>query len=56
MLTEIQKRELAENHWLYTIGLLNQTKEPATPREHYLYVQAALHFYKHGFNDAKKGK
>ena len=48
MLTDIQKKELAENHWIYTVGLLAKTNEPATEREHYLYVQAMIHGIKHG--------
>jgi hypothetical protein len=49
-MTQSEIRELAEKHWKYTEGLLAQTKEPSTPREHYLYVEAMIHGFKHGEN------
>lgn len=48
---KVDAEALAEQHWLYTAGLLNITKnEKPTIREHYLYKQAFIHGYKHGVN------
>jgi hypothetical protein len=55
-MTQSEIRELAENHWKYTEGLLKASGITPTEREHYEYVESGIHFYKHGYNDALKRK
>ena len=56
MKTDSEILELAEKHWRYSKGLIEASGAPASEREHYLYVQAAIHFYKHGVEDTLKEK
>jgi hypothetical protein len=47
-MTDQDKRELAEEHWRYTEGLLKSMGKLPTNLEHYLYIEAFCHGIKHG--------
>jgi hypothetical protein len=49
-MTDTEKRELAEKHWIYTLGLLKACNIMPTPLDHYLYVESFCHGWKHGEN------
>jgi len=46
-----QVKQLAEAHWEYSEELMGLSGQPPTEREHFLYIQAAIHFYKHAKED-----
>jgi len=47
-MAESDVKELAKKHWEYTKGLLVAAGVIPSELDHYLYVQAMLHGFKHG--------
>jgi hypothetical protein len=60
MVNDVSKRglELGEQHWTYVEKLLRThgEDEKIIQKINFHYVQAAKHFYKHGFQDGKAEK
>jgi len=51
MATQEEIKKLAEEHWDYSKELMELSGQPPTEREYFLYIQAAIHFYKHAKED-----
>ena len=46
--SDIDLQKMAEAHWRYTEKILEKERE----LQKLLYIEAALHFYKHGVEDS----
>ncbi len=47
-MTSEEIRALAQAHWEYTEKVMQLCGVKPTEREAFLYIEAAIHFYKHG--------